>query len=95
MEEIKKEETNNYSEYKNNNETRKSIEKDITKTIIKLLIVTVIMAIIFCGVLFYLNPKMGLIGLLFAIILILPVVFKLYSVRSNINVKYKTKEEKE
>ena len=53
------------------------------------------MAIIFCGVLFYLNPKMGLIGLLFAIILILPVVFKLYSVRSNINVKYKTKEEKE
>lgn len=94
MEEIKKED-NKYSEYKNNNETRKNIEKDMTKSIVRLLIITGIMGLIFCGILYYLTPKLGLIGLVFVIIFLLPVIFKLISTRSNKNIKYKDKEAKE
>ena len=95
MEEIKKEETNKYSEYKKKDETRKSIEKDMTKTVLKLFIITSIMAVIFCGILFYLSPKLRLVGLVFAIVFLSPIIYKLFSVRSNKNIKYKDKEEKE
>ena len=95
MEEEKKEEiTNKYSEYRNN-ETRKSIEKDMTSTIVKLLIVTIVIAVIFCAILFYINSSLGLIGIVFAVIFIAPVLFKLYSIKSDKNIKYKDKEEKE
>ena len=87
--------TNKYSYYKKNNNTRKSIEKDMTKTVIRLLIVTGIMGLIFCGILYYLSPKLGLIGLVFVVIFLLPIIFKLFSLKSNKNIKYKTKEEKE
>ncbi len=89
-----KEEINKYSENKSNN-TRKSIEKDMIKTVIKLLIVTIIIAIIFCGVLFYINTNLGLIGLVFAFVFIAPILFKLFSVRKDQNIKYKDKEENE
>ena len=70
------------------NNTRKAIEKDMTKSVIKLLVVLIIMAIIFCGILFYFNTRLGLIGLVFAIIFISPVIIKLLSIKRNKNVKY-------
>lgn len=94
MEEKKEEVTNKYSEYKVN-DTRKSIEKDMTSTIVKLLIVTIVIAIIFCAILFYINSSLGLVGIVFALIFIAPVLFKLYSIKSDKNIKYKDKEEKE
>lgn len=78
-----------------NNDTRKSIEKDMTKSVVKLLIVLIVMAIIFCGILFYINTRLGIIGLVFALIFISPVIFKLFSLKKNKNIKYKDKEEKE
>ena len=94
MEEIKKEETNKYSEYKINKE-KDNIEKDMYKPVLKLFIVASIMAIIFCGILFYFSPKTALIGIVLAFIFLCPIIFKLFSVRSDKNIKYKNKEEKE
>ena len=93
-EEKKKEITNKYSEYRNN-ETRKSIEKDMTSTIVKLLIVTIVIDIIFFLILFYIYSSLLLIRIVFAVIFIAPVLFKLYSIKSDKNIKYKDKEEKE
>ncbi len=94
MEEKKEEVTNKYSEYKNN-DTKKSIEKDMTSTIIKMLIVTIVIAIIFCAILFYINSSLGLIGIVFALIFIAPILFKLHSIRSDKNIKYKNNDNKE
>ena len=72
-----------------------NIEKDMYKPVLKLFIVASIMAVIFCGILFYFNPKTALIGLVLAFIFLCPIIFKLFSVRSDKNIKYKNKEEKE
>lgn len=94
MEEKKEEVTNKYSEYKNN-DTKKSIEKDMTNTVIKMLIVTIVIAVIFCAILFYINSSLGLIGIVFALIFIAPILLKLYSIRSDKNIKYKNNDNKE
>ena len=71
------------------NSTKKTIEKDIQKTFIKLLIVTCIIALIFTIILFSINKDLGLVGLVFSLIFIVPIILKLYSVRSNKDIKYK------
>ncbi len=71
------------------NSTKKTIEKDIQKTFIKLLIITCIIALIFTIILFSINKDLGLVGLVFSLIFIVPIILKLYSVRSNKDIKYK------
>ena len=94
MEEKKEEVVNKYSEYKNI-DTRKNIEKDMTSTVIKMLIITIVIAVIFCAILFYINASLGLIGIVFALIFIAPILFKLYSIKSDKNIKYKNNDNKE
>ena len=67
----------------------------MTSIRVKLLIVIIVIAVIFCDILFYINSSLGLIGIVFAVIFIAPVLFKLYSIKSDKNIKYKDKEEKE
>ena len=71
------------------NSTKKTIEKDIQKTFIKLLIITCIIALIFTIILFSINKDLGLVGLVFSLIFIVPIILKLSSVRSNKDIKYK------
>ncbi len=71
------------------NSTKKTIEKDIQKTFIKWLIITCIIALIFTIILFSINKDLGLVGLVFSLIFIVPIILKLYSVRSNKDIKYK------